>query len=216
MVACSTPRRRSTIGRSGCHPEPGAGPDSGFARDVRRSCKKDLDVWGPSWAHCRFFPSGLGTPLDPDNVSHWFSPNLQAGPPRPLPPARAAPLRGIVDPGPGHRPLRGLRSSRTLEHRHHERCVRASGRRPETRSCNSYVRGAADAEWLPQWLPEPTCTGRGCWLNQRKRDLTRPNIGAPGGIRTPNLLIRRSARGVHCRTPRSIYAGKRMPRSLIG
>jgi hypothetical protein len=30
----------------------------------------------------------------------------------------------------------------------------------------------------------------GCWLNTKKRALARGNTGAPGGIRTPNLLIR--------------------------
>jgi len=29
---------------------------------------------GPAWReHDLIFPSALGTPLDPDNVSHWFS-----------------------------------------------------------------------------------------------------------------------------------------------
>ena len=41
-----------------------------------------------------------------------------------------------------------------------------------------------------QWLPEPARTGRGRWLSAKKKALTRENTGAPGGIRTPNLLIR--------------------------
>jgi hypothetical protein len=61
-----------------------------------------------------------------------------------------------------------LQSSRTLERRDHERRVRASRRRLETRSRRSYVRGAADAQWLPQWLPEPAHTGRGCRLSAKR------------------------------------------------
>jgi hypothetical protein len=42
-------------------------------------------------------------------------------------------------------------------------------RRPETGGCRSDVRGVADADWLPQ----SARTGRGCWLNTKKRALTR-------------------------------------------
>jgi hypothetical protein len=35
-------------------------------------------------------------------------------------------------------------------------------------------------------------------------------------IQTPNLLIHRSARAVSCRTPTSVWAWKRAPRSPIG
>jgi hypothetical protein len=47
--------------------------------------------------------------------------------------------------------------------------------------------------------PKPTGTGCGCWLNTKKRPLTRSNAGAPGGIRTPNLLIRRPLKIIHLR-----------------
>ena len=46
---------------------------------------------------------------------------------------------------------------------------------------------------------------------RKKMHLTRGDNGAPGGIRTPNLLIRRSTRGVSSRTPRSVSRGKRAP-----
>jgi hypothetical protein len=52
------------------------------------------------------------------------------------------------------------------------------------RICYSNVPGAADAQWLPQWLPEAARTGRGCWLSA-KRGFDKGNVGAPGGIRTP-------------------------------
>jgi hypothetical protein len=55
-----------------------------------------------------------------------------------------------------------------------------------------------------KWLPEPTGTGSGCWLNTKKRVLTRGNTGAPEGIRTPNLLIRRSMRWVRNDPQRSL------------
>jgi excisionase family DNA binding protein len=45
-------------------------------------------------------------------------------------------------------------------------------------------------------LREPTRSRRRCWIISKKRALTRQYIGAPGGIRTPNLLIRRSRPGV--------------------
>ena len=35
----------------------------------------------------------------------------------------------------------------------------------KARSCSSDVGGAAEVQWLPQWLPEPTGTGHGCWLS---------------------------------------------------
>jgi hypothetical protein len=44
----------------------------------------------------------------------------------------------------------------------------------------------SEAQWLPQWFPEPARTGRGRWLRQKKT-LTMENTGAPGGIRTPTF-----------------------------
>jgi integrase len=129
---------------------------------------------GPALAGTRLdLSKRLGDATGPGQRVALVLQDLPAGRPRPLAPARAASLRGVVDAGSGHRPLRGLRSSRTLERRNHERRVRAPRRRTETRSCRSYVRGAAAVQWLPQWLPEPTRTRRRCWLNAKKRFLTR-------------------------------------------
>ena len=45
----------------------------------------------------------------------------------------------------------------------------------------------------PAMAPRVRRTWRGCWIASKKRALTRENTGAPGGIRTPNLLIRSNA-----------------------
>ena len=57
---------------------------------------------------------------------------------------------------------------------------------PKSGICYSNVPGAADAQWLPQWLAEAARTGRGCWLSA-KEGFDKGNIGAPRGIRTPTF-----------------------------
>jgi integrase len=82
---------------------------------------------GPAWReHDLIFPSALGTPLDPDNVSHWFSRICRrAG----LGHWHLHELRhsgASLMLAQGHRSLHGLGGSRTLERRHHKRRVWAS------------------------------------------------------------------------------------------
>jgi integrase len=117
---------------------------------------------GPAWReHDLIFPSALGTPLDPDNVSHWFSRICRRAGLGHWHLHELRHSRGVVDAGTGHRSLRSLGSSRTFQRRDHKRRVRASPRMPEACGCRSDVRGAANAQWLPQWLPEPARTRRG-------------------------------------------------------
>jgi hypothetical protein len=149
---------------------------------------------GPAWReHDLIFPSALGTPLDPDNVSHWFS-------------------RICRRAGLGHWHLHELRHSgaslmlaqgtdlcvvsEVLGHSSvvitkdvYGHLVEGQKRAAAARMSQALLTPKAPA-MAPRARPH-----RARMLDEReKAHLTRVNIGAPGEIRTPNLLIRSYAR----------------------
>ena len=71
----------------------------------------------------------------------------------------------------------------------------------QKRAAAARMSDAVDAQWLPQWFPEPARTGRGRWLRQ-KEDFDNGKYGRTRrDSNPPNLLIRRPGQGVCRRSP---------------
>jgi len=139
------------------------------------------------WDHGLIFASETGAPLDPENFSRAFAKLCNRGRAWPLAPARAAALRRLADSRPGYITACGVGDLGARQHHDHQGRLRAPGRRgPAGRRC----------------VHEPGTVrlrigrrGSQHGSHRRKKDPSQERVGACdlgalGGTRTPNLLIR--------------------------
>ncbi|MDH6463418.1 hypothetical protein M2302_003610 [Micromonospora sp. A200] len=155
---------------------------------------------GEAWQdHGLAFPSEVGTPLDPGNFSHRFSPAVQAGRARALHPhelrhfgaslmlAQGTPLH-LVSEVLGHTSIAIVKDVYAPDGRRSPLC------------CRGHVPCAVRAVRQPVAPSVAPTSGRSLILADTKRPSTLPFrlvegfflLYAPEGPRNPNLLIRRS------------------------